>query len=81
MQTQAAELGDLLNKFLEENSCEILGPAPLPLYRLRGHFRWHLMLRGPESAVLRGVLRKALIKLKKKRDVFISIDVDPISIL
>ena len=28
-------------------SAEIIGPAPLPFYKLRGHFRWHVMLKLP----------------------------------
>lgn len=27
----------------------ILGPAPLPFYKLRGHFRWHVMLKLPKG--------------------------------
>ena len=29
---------------------EIIGPAPLPFYKLRGHFRWHVMLKFPIPA-------------------------------
>ncbi len=31
---------------------ELLGPTPAYPPRLRGHYRWHLVLRGPEPRVL-----------------------------
>ena len=31
---------------------EVLGPAPAYPARLRGHYRWHLVLRGPEPRML-----------------------------
>ncbi len=32
-----------------ETGSEIIGPAPLPFYKLRGHFRWHVMLKIPKD--------------------------------
>jgi primosomal protein N' (replication factor Y) len=67
----------------------ILGPAPLPFYKLRGHFRWHIMLklplRAPEtgSKGMPGVteIYKLLMGLKKPSSVAFAIDVDPLNIL
>ena len=76
----ALELKNLLAKIVPPG-IELIGPAPLPLYRLRGHFRWHLMLRGEDVESLQTVLRSALAQLKRKVQVRFAIDVDPITIL
>jgi primosomal protein N' (replication factor Y) (superfamily II helicase) len=60
---------------------EVIGPAPLPLYRLRGHFRWHVMLRGKSMDPIRNVIRQALDNFRKKTGIYIAVDVDPIAIL
>ena len=75
---------------------EIVGPAPLPFYKLRGHFRWHLMLKLPpfrtpgvwngthpvcdKRAVISDIYR-LLMSLKKPSAVAFAMDVDPLNIL
>ncbi len=62
---------------------EIIGPAPLPFYKLRGHFRWHVMLKIPtdvqSSAIAK--LYPLLMQLRKPSAVAFQIDVDPLNIL
>jgi primosomal protein N' (replication factor Y) (superfamily II helicase) len=56
----------------------LLGPAPAPLSRLRGHCRWQLLLKAPQHRVLRPVLdavERALVALP--RGVRGVLDVDP----
>jgi primosomal protein N' (replication factor Y) len=74
---------------------EIIGPAPLPFYKLRGHFRWHLMLKIPipspglrmgedpvlESGLTTADIYKTLMSLKKPSAVAFAMDVDPLNIL
>jgi primosomal protein N' (replication factor Y) len=80
VQEYALELKQILAKLIKPDM-ELMGPAPLPLYRLRGHFRWHLMLRGKTVESLQAILRLALVQLKRKTKVYFAIDVDPITIL
>lgn len=72
---------ELRPESLADGGFEILGPAPLPFYKLRGQFRWHLMLKfRPEfNPTLR--LKKCLGTVKKSAQVAYAIDVDPLSIL
>src|SRR3989338_4040524 len=64
---QAVKLRHLLEKRMDSNPrVELIGPAPLPLYRLRGHFRWHLMIRLDPQMQIQGELKQALAELKKK---------------
>ena len=60
---------------------EILGPAPPPIERIRGRYRWQLLVktRGVVSTIQ--ALRAVLPDLGSDRDVKIEVDVDPISML
>ncbi|OGX10953.1 MAG: primosomal protein N', partial [Omnitrophica bacterium RIFOXYB12_FULL_50_7] len=76
---------------------EIIGPAPLPFYKLRGHFRWHVMLklptlstpgvdRGPHPVWTGDVsvtsrIYSILMGLRKPSGVAFQMDVDPLNIL
>ncbi|MFA5158908.1 MAG: primosomal protein N' [Candidatus Omnitrophota bacterium] len=60
---------------------EIIGPAPLPFYKLRGHFRWHVMLKLPKGEILTPRIYQTLVGLKKPSAVAFAMDVDPLNIL
>lgn len=68
---------------------EILGPAPAPLTRLQGKYRFHIILRAskssdPGSQKMRAAVSLALEKFKKKhriKDLQIAVNVDPVTIL
>lgn len=60
---------------------EIMGPAQLPFYKLRGHFRWHLMLKMLPSENLIPRIKSCLAKVKKVSEVLYAIDVDPLNVL
>ena len=47
---QAARLREIVQK--EGLDLDVLGPAPAYPLRLRGRFRWHITLRGPDPHVL-----------------------------
>ena len=59
---------------------DVLGPAPAPLLKLRGKFRWQLLLRAEEHSPLRRIGR-ALVAAHRVAGVQISLDVDPIALL
>ncbi|NUP07943.1 MAG: primosomal protein N' [Polyangiaceae bacterium] len=61
---------------------EVLGPAPAPLARLRGRYRYRLLLRAADRPPLRSLiaaLEPLLDRLDKR--VRAAIDVDPVSML
>jgi primosomal protein N' (replication factor Y) len=65
-----------------EDGVELLGPAPAPLSRLRGRFRFQLLAKGANEAALRRVaerLRAALAQLS--RDTQGSVDLRPVNML
>ncbi len=58
----------------------VLGPAPAPLARLRGRYRWHLLLRAPHD-LLQPTLRTALSSLTDWPQGSMVVDVDPVSLM
>ncbi len=59
----------------------ILGPAPAPIAKLRGMFRFHALLQDPDRDRLRAVVRKATAELKPPEGVQWVVDVDPLDVL
>jgi len=56
------------------------GPAPAPLARIKGVFRYQILLRGPQRILLRDIVEQTVLG-KKWRGVDVAIDVDPHNIL
>jgi primosomal protein N' (replication factor Y) len=59
---------------------DIVGPAPAPIERLRGRYRYRFMVRAAERSALRRVLT-AIAGAAPDRRVRVVIDVDPASML
>lgn len=67
---------------VEIRQTEIVGPAPLPFYKLRGHYRWHVMIKSPrQTEAVSPVILSVLQGLKKPAGVAFALDVDPLNIL
>lgn len=59
----------------------ILGPAAAPLPKLRGNFRFHVLLYHADQPALAGLVRAATEGLKPPADVLWTVDVDPLDML
>lgn len=77
----AEELKDGISQNQALAGVEMRGPVPAPFYRLRGRYRLHIILKfSPEpSAEQKEVLRA--VTARKRKDVTIVVDVDPVSLL
>lgn len=60
---------------------ELVGPASAPIARLKGNWRWHMLLKAPPDADVSAVLRRALGDRRSAEGVTTVIDVDPASML
>jgi len=60
---------------------EVLGPAPAPILRLRGRYRWQLLLKGKQSGALLEIAGHARSVWPRSRHYRLHIDVDPYSML
>ena len=58
----------------------VIGPAESPLARIRGRYRWQLLLRGKESRPLL-LLAQTLIKGAGRDGLEILVDVDPVNFM
>ncbi|QDV65559.1 Primosomal protein N' [Crateriforma conspicua] len=68
---------------LLKHEIRILGPAPPPIARLRGKFRFHALLQCPESGPLGETIRRACqdFRIPEKDDVQYVVDIDPMDML
>lgn len=68
-------------EIFEQGNVELIGPAPLPFYRLRGHYRWHVLIKAGEMAAAQALIRQTLASLKRSPGVAMQVDVNPLNIL
>jgi primosomal protein N' (replication factor Y) len=61
---------------------DLVGPAPAPIERLHGRWRWHFLLRSESPSAL-GAAAKALAEEYRAPagDVRVAIDRDPVALL
>jgi len=77
----ANECGHLLETAVRPlNGARIQGPAPAPLARIKGVWRFQILLRSPMRTALRKAVESVLVP-RKFKGVDVAIDVDPINIL
>ena len=61
---------------------EALGPAPCPIDRIRGRWRWHIVLKSRNASPLGQVLRYFAGRFRPgSPDLRVEIDRDPMSLL
>jgi len=71
----ATELVELIHP------AELLGPAPCPIARLRGIYRWMILLKTHQPQTTKTQLREYFANFHLPRSVQFVVDVDPISML
>jgi primosomal protein N' (replication factor Y) (superfamily II helicase) len=78
----AKQIADLCNKASQEAKAglRILGPAPAPVARIKGQYRFHILLAGPDGDAIRGVWRKIAPEIPVRKEVEWTVDVDPINL-
>ncbi|HYC60177.1 MAG TPA: primosomal protein N' [Thermoanaerobaculia bacterium] len=77
----ANECGRLLEQAVEPLAgTRIQGPAPAPMARIKGVWRYQILLRSPQRTGLRRAV-ESVMHSRKLKGVDVAIDVDPINIL
>ena len=90
--TAAARSAERMKKILEgdlaDTGVTILGPAPSPLSRLRGQYRWHILLKCGDLDAIAGKLKASVGRFYEYakafptgKDVRVYLDVNPASVL
>jgi primosomal protein N' (replication factor Y) len=86
---QEAEVIGAAQRLTREVSAELpggvtlLGPAPAPLWRLKGRHRWQLVLKGPKGPAVGHAARAIADRAGRvlPRGVRLDVDVDPQQVL
>jgi primosomal protein N' (replication factor Y) len=79
---RAAQIGKKLARALgKTGGVTVLGPAPAPLTRIRGKYRYQLVIKGKGSAEVQGALDALGADIYASGAVRIDADVDPQSML
>jgi len=74
---RAAEIAEKVAGWLRRAVPSVLGPAPCPLMRLKGKWRWHVLTKSAEPRVLGRVVRAWRAKAHRA----VTVDRDPVSLL
>ncbi|HEX6306848.1 MAG TPA: primosomal protein N', partial [Longimicrobiales bacterium] len=75
---------DLLRRHAAQRQLVLTGPAPCPIDRIRGRWRWHFLLRSRSAATLGTTCRhlQTRFRLRPGRaDLRMIVDRDPVSLL
>jgi primosomal protein N' (replication factor Y) len=59
----------------------LAGPAPAPLARAKGQFRFQIILRAPTAQAMTGPLKALLREFKWPSGVTATVDVDAVSLM
>ncbi|MDO8916003.1 MAG: primosomal protein N' [Coriobacteriia bacterium] len=59
----------------------VLGPSPAVIARIRGSYRWHVLIKAPAGADLSSALAKALCEVPAREGVSVAPDVDPFDLM
>ncbi len=65
----------------QREGLQILGPAPAPFARLRGKYRYRILVRAVRGGILAPILRPWIAALDLPRTLRLHVDVDPYSFL
>jgi primosomal protein N' (replication factor Y) len=77
------EIARRLNETAQKESAlvRVLGPAPAPMAKLRGNFRYQVQMHSPDGDLLRDVVRRATVDVKDLDGVAWIVDVDPLDMM
>ncbi len=75
---ESGKLARAMISKLPVGAVEILGPSPCPIYKIRNRFRFQMLLKSSNSAMLHSISRQLLTAISKmSSNVRYSADVDP----
>jgi primosomal protein N' (replication factor Y) len=65
----------------EAVAARLLGPAPAPIRKLRGEYRFQIQVQAADGAALRRAVQEALTGLPLGEGLYLGVDVDPLDML
>jgi len=73
----AESLRNKLSKKDISKKVEVIGPAPAPISRIKGMYRWNLFLKSGEVKDIIDLLKRTLGNRRREAGVIITVDVEP----
>ncbi|HVZ81307.1 MAG TPA: primosomal protein N' [bacterium] len=80
-QKAAEEAVEFLSRDAQGSGVEVRGPAPSGIFKVRGHYRYQVLLKAASAARIRGLLARLDAKHPVPPKVFRVVDIDPQSML
>ena len=80
-QTVAAKTPSIVQSIDQPDRLTVLGPVPSPIPRLRGRYRWQILVKSPQREVGLDAVRitvKEMERTYQRRAIKFDVDVDPI---
>ncbi len=77
----AEKAGDILRREAGKLGVEVMGPAPAGIFKLRGHYRFQVMLKALKPQAIRQLLQTLDSRYQTPKGVFRVVDMDPQSML
>ena len=65
-------------------SLSVLGPAPAPIERLRGRYRWQVLVKSARRAPMEraiGAMREGIAAKAQRNGVYLGVDIDPVNMM
>ncbi|HAL29097.1 MAG TPA: hypothetical protein DCP20_00055, partial [Coriobacteriia bacterium] len=59
----------------------VLGPSPAPITRIKGRWRWHVVVKSPDGPAMPSLLSRLDTEITVPEQVTRTIDVDPAGML
>ena len=77
----AEKAGEILRRESGKLGVQVVGPAPAGIFKLRGHYRFQVMLKAPKPQVIRQLLQILDSRYQTPKGVFRVVDLDPQNML
>lgn len=77
VQSNSSDLSDLIKKKFKD--IDVFGPAPALLRKIRGNYRWRILIKISKNFLTQKNLKEFLVNIPTKKEVNLKIDVDPIN--
>ncbi|MBR4012061.1 MAG: primosomal protein N', partial [Spirochaetaceae bacterium] len=79
--TSAESFAKFLQSYNQDNKFEILGPSECALKKIALNYRYQILLRGDSLNILQKTVSMIMCNYKTAANVYIEIDIDPVSLL
>jgi primosomal protein N' (replication factor Y) len=81
-ESKVIKISEDIEKFLKRRiPDEVLGPAPAIIPKLRGHFRYRILLKGQNLGKMRRAVAETLSKVVVPFEIKVAVDVEPMGMM